>query len=90
MKRIWDAKGVAVVGLENRTGKRFLESESEQRGGARQSDPTKDRIAVIHEDAEDAVDEMLASAEEQGEREEQGEEQEEEDLLIEEEINDYR
>jgi hypothetical protein len=43
------------------TGKRFLES-TEQRGGARQGDPTKDRIAVIHEDAEAAVEEMLACA----------------------------
>jgi hypothetical protein len=44
------------------TGKRFLESKTKQRGGARQRDPTKDRIAVFHEDAEAAVEEMLASA----------------------------
>jgi hypothetical protein len=59
MKRIWDAKGNAVDGLGNRTGKRLLESKTEQRGGARQRDPTKDRIAVIHKDAEAAVEKCL-------------------------------
>jgi hypothetical protein len=52
-----------------------------------QGDPTKDRIAVIHEDTEATVEERLASAKKSCEEEEE-EEQGEEDLVIEEEKSD--
>ncbi len=74
-ERSWEVEGVAVGGVGNRTGKGSSEGETEQRGGARPRDPTKDRMAVIHEDAKDAMKEMLASAKKKCPGEEQGEEQ---------------
>jgi hypothetical protein len=78
MKRIWDVRGIAVEGLGNRTGKRFVQSRAEQRGGTRRRDPTKDKIVVIHKDAKAAVAEMIDSVETNWEEEEPEDEQEEE------------
>jgi hypothetical protein len=79
MKRIWDVRGIAVEGHGNRTGKRFFQSRTEQRGGPRRRDPTKDKIAVIHKDSNTAVAEMLDSVETNWEEEEQEEEEQEEE-----------